>query len=86
MQLRNGTVVGPNINQTQMRPLFEEGVRLVFKKWTALALAVENQWGGSNSAERAELLFQDCLDWFYSKKGVQKGLIVLRHDGGRHPN
>ncbi|GLC45758.1 hypothetical protein PLESTB_000501800 [Pleodorina starrii] len=68
MQLRNGTVVGQNILQPQSRPLFEEGARLIFSKWTALALAVENQWGGSNSAEKADLLLQDCLDWFYKKR------------------
>ncbi|EFJ43017.1 hypothetical protein VOLCADRAFT_96752 [Volvox carteri f. nagariensis] len=68
MQLRNGTVVAQNVLQLQSRPLFEEGARLIFSKWTALALAVENQWGGSNSAEKADLLLHDCLDWFYNKR------------------
>ncbi|GFR41430.1 hypothetical protein Agub_g2118, partial [Astrephomene gubernaculifera] len=68
MQLRNGTVVGQTTLQPQFRPLFEEGVRLVFSKWTALTLAVQNQWGGANSAEKAEVLFRDCLDWFYKKR------------------
>ncbi|KAG2446214.1 hypothetical protein HXX76_000806 [Chlamydomonas incerta] len=68
MQLRNGHVVGQNILPVQSRPAFEEGVRLIFAKWTALALAVENQWGGGNSQEKAEGLFQDCLDWFYKKR------------------
>lgn len=69
MQLRNGHIVGQNILPVQGRPAFEEGVRLIFAKWTALALAVENQWGGGNSKEKAELLYQDCLDWFYKKRG-----------------
>ncbi|GIL72313.1 hypothetical protein Vretimale_3990 [Volvox reticuliferus] len=68
MQLRNGMVVGQNMLPPQGRPLFEEGVRLIFSKWTALALAVENQWGGSKSAEKADLLLNDCLDWFYQKR------------------
>eukprot|EP00198_Chlamydomonas_reinhardtii_P013390 XP_001702727.1 predicted protein [Chlamydomonas reinhardtii] len=68
MQLRNGHIVGQNILPVQGRPAFEEGVRLIFAKWTALALAVENQWGGGNSKEKAELLYQDCLDWFYKKR------------------
>ena len=71
MELRNGTVVGQNILPVASRPAFEEGVRLLFSKWTALALAVENQWGGANSAEKAELLFQDCISWFYSKRGAR---------------
>ncbi|KXZ56135.1 hypothetical protein GPECTOR_1g114 [Gonium pectorale] len=68
MQLRNGTVVGQNILPVQGRPLFEEGARLIFAKWTALALAVENQWGGSNSSEKANDLLLDSLDWFYRRK------------------
>ncbi|GLI68605.1 hypothetical protein VaNZ11_013077, partial [Volvox africanus] len=68
MQLRNGTVVGQSMLSPLNRPLFEEGVRLIFAKWTALALAVENQWGGSNSAGKADLLLNDCLDWFYNKR------------------
>ncbi len=70
MQLRNGTVVGANQLPVQARPLFEEGVKLVFSKWTALALAVENQWGGANSVEKADILYRDCLDWFYKNRGA----------------
>ncbi|KAG2497886.1 hypothetical protein HYH03_004152 [Edaphochlamys debaryana] len=57
-----------NILPQQARPLFEEGARLLFRKWTALTLAVENQWGGTNSAEKAEALFHDCMEWFYKKR------------------
>lgn len=70
MELRSGTVVGQNFLSPSARPLFEEGARLVFAKWTALALAVENQWGGASSADKAEMLLQDSLQWFYHKKGV----------------
>ncbi len=70
MELRNGTVVGQNILPTASRPAVEEGERLLFTKWTALALAVENQWGGANSTEKAEILYQDCIHWFYSKRGA----------------
>lgn len=69
MQLRSGTIVGQNFLPPQNRPLFEEGARLLFAKWTALQLAVANQWGGTNSAEKAELLLRDCLEWFYRKRG-----------------
>lgn len=69
------------------RPVFEEGVRQVFLRWTALRLAVENEWGGASSAEKAQLLMGDVLEWFYRKKG-RPGLPGARrglHEGWRPP-
>ena len=51
------------------RPLFEEGLALVLRRWTALSLAVEHGWGGPQSAARAEELFANLLEWFYTSKG-----------------
>ncbi|KIY92516.1 hypothetical protein MNEG_15446 [Monoraphidium neglectum] len=50
------------------RPAFEEGVTAVFTQWTALCLAVENEWGGPLSVDKANQIIQDVLDWFYDKK------------------
>ncbi|GMH40974.1 hypothetical protein BSKO_08884 [Bryopsis sp. KO-2023] len=44
--------------------LFEEGVGIAMSRWTALSLAVENQWGGRNSKEKAEQIVEDVLYWF----------------------
>lgn len=44
--------------------LFEEGVEIVLSKWTALCLAVDNQWGGSSSREKAEQIWEDVVYWF----------------------
>lgn len=52
-----------------VRPAFEEGVSLICSNWTALGLAVENEWGGRNSREKADQLIADTRAWFYSKKG-----------------
>jgi pre-rRNA-processing protein TSR2 len=49
--------------------LFEEGVRYLFAQWTALCLAVENQWGGPTSAEKQQWLLKESINWFYSNKG-----------------
>ena len=46
-----------------------EGIRQIFSRWTALCLAVEQQWGGGSSAEKARSLHEEILDWFYSRKG-----------------
>lgn len=68
MELRNGTLVG----QTSLRPdcarAFEEGIRLVFSRWTALVLAVENQWGGPESEAKREHLVQETLRYFLKHK------------------
>lgn len=72
MELRSGAVVGAHLLPPQARPAFEEGVRLYFQRWTALTLAVENQWGGASSAEKANWLLQETIQWFYKNKGAQK--------------
>lgn len=41
----------------------------VFTQWTALCLAVENQWGGAHSVDKANAVIQDVIDWFYARKG-----------------
>ena len=52
------------------RPLFEEGLALVLRRWTALSLAVEHGWGGPQSAAKAEELYANLLEWFYTCKGA----------------
>ncbi|GLJ49531.1 hypothetical protein SUGI_1050130 [Cryptomeria japonica] len=42
---------------------FEEGVRLVFSRWTALQMAVQNEWGGRTSAQKAHQLTVDVVAW-----------------------
>ena len=72
MQLRNGAIAGgsPGVLPPHVRPAFEEGVRLVLGRWTALALAVENEWGGPASAQKAEQLLADVLQWFHNNRGA----------------
>eukprot|EP00892_Ulva_mutabilis_P012337 jgi/Ulvmu1/9476/UM052_0045.1 len=68
MDLRSGSKVGAGILRSAHRPQFEEGVNLVLKKWTALQLAVENQWGGRDSTEKADDMYNEILEWFYKRK------------------
>lgn len=42
---------------------------MIFERWTALNLAVENEWGGQDSKQKAQALFAETLQWFYRKKG-----------------
>lgn len=69
MALRSGQVVGSHLLPPQAQPAFEEGIKLLFRRWTALTLAVENQWGGVNSADKANYLVEDTIEWFRLNKG-----------------
>ncbi|CAK9318082.1 unnamed protein product [Citrullus colocynthis] len=49
-------------------PLFQEGIGLVLSRWSALQLAVENEWGGRDSRHKVELLCSDIFTWFTQDK------------------
>ena len=68
MELRSQTA-GRTVLQAEARPAFEDGTALLFSQWTALELAVENEWGGRSSRQKADQLIAEALDWFYSRKG-----------------
>ena len=72
MRLRSGGVVGGTKQQLTpaQRDLFEEGLALVFERWTALCLAVDQQWGGQGSADKAQDLYLDVLEWFDKGHGA----------------
>ena len=71
MELRSGIYKGLHgVLPQQARPQFEEGVNLLFSRWTALCLAIDNEWGGRNSREKAEHIYNDVLHWFYNHKGA----------------
>ena len=80
MNLRSGTVVGAHILRPEHRPAFEEGVKQLFMRWTALCLAVEQQWGGQSSAQKGDSLLHEVIHWFYSKKGeTASSGSLMRH-------
>jgi hypothetical protein len=47
----------------------EEGIRLCFNRWTALQLAVENEWGGRSSRQKVQKLQADVLTFFVHSRG-----------------
>ena len=51
---------------------FEEGTNSIFRQWTALELAVHNQWGGPESEEKASFLIKEVLELFGGKKQIYK--------------
>eukprot|EP00252_Welwitschia_mirabilis_P017011 TRINITY_DN37825_c0_g1_i1.p1 TRINITY_DN37825_c0_g1~~TRINITY_DN37825_c0_g1_i1.p1 ORF type:complete len:212 (-),score=65.42 TRINITY_DN37825_c0_g1_i1:237-872(-) len=42
---------------------FEQGVTLIFSQWTALQMAIQNEWGGRNSREKSQQLVSDIVAW-----------------------
>lgn len=75
MVLRRDVLVGGGQRRVELppqaRPVFEEGCALIFTRWTALQLGVQNEWGGSSSAQKANELLQDVIGWFYNTKGAR---------------
>ena len=70
MELRSGIYKGVHgVLRHTYRPQFEEGVNLLFSHWTALCLAIDQEWGGPTSRQKAEQLYQDVLRWFYAHTG-----------------
>uniref|UniRef100_A0A0E0LWQ2 Pre-rRNA-processing protein TSR2 homolog n=1 Tax=Oryza punctata TaxID=4537 RepID=A0A0E0LWQ2_ORYPU len=59
-----------------------EGIGLVFARWTALQMAVENQWGGRDSRAKADQLAESILSWFANSKGKHyyEDLVDMMYD------
>lgn len=53
-----------------------QGAQLVFSRWTALQMAVQYEWGGPDSQEKYEWLFDETIDLF-SKRGTKIDLDDL---------
>ncbi len=49
----------------------------MFRQWTALELAVHNQWGGPNSAQHADELVNNIMDLFDTAEKIYKDDVSL---------
>lgn len=69
----NGVGNGQNVLSKQLSaeslPIFQEGICLILSRWSALQLAVENEWGGRGSRQLADQLGSDIFSWFTQSKG-----------------
>uniref|UniRef100_A0A0C9S8H4 TSA: Wollemia nobilis Ref_Wollemi_Transcript_4460_1009 transcribed RNA sequence n=1 Tax=Wollemia nobilis TaxID=56998 RepID=A0A0C9S8H4_9CONI len=59
----NGGPPQPQTLSAEGLSKFEEGVGLLFSRWTALQMAVQNEWGGRSSAQKAQQLQADIVAW-----------------------
>ncbi|KAL4184457.1 hypothetical protein AMTRI_Chr10g225700 [Amborella trichopoda] len=60
----NGVRGTPQPLSAETLSLFTEGVGLVLSRWTALQMAVENEWGGRASLQNLQKLSTDLVSWF----------------------
>ncbi|XVF57300.1 hypothetical protein PTKIN_Ptkin06aG0194200 [Pterospermum kingtungense] len=49
-------------------PIFQEGIGLILSRWSALTAAVENEWGGRDSRDKANAICSDVLSFFTQSK------------------
>ena len=78
MQTRSATIIASRHPDTFKN--LRIGVQSIFRQWTALELAVVNQWGGPNSSQHAESLFNAVIDSFNTAERVYKDDISLLLD------
>jgi hypothetical protein len=50
-------------------PAFREGLAGLLARWTALQLAILNEWGGAESAQKGDAACDELADWFLRRKG-----------------
>ncbi|AQK64047.1 Pre-rRNA-processing protein TSR2 [Zea mays] len=73
---------GPGPISAEAEAALGEAIRLVFGRWTALQMAVENQWGGRDSRAKADQLGESILFWFCRTKGPYyfEDLVDMMYD------
>ena len=50
-------------------PAFREGLAGILARWTALQLAITNEWGGADSVQKGNEAVEELCDWFLKRKG-----------------
>ena len=49
---------------------FKEGLAGLLNRWTALQLAITNEWGGAESVQKGEAMREELEDWFLRRRGA----------------
>jgi hypothetical protein len=62
----------------QFKDAFVQGFGSIFRQWTALELAVHNEWGGPQSAEKANDLMNQVMAIFDDPKRIFKDVRQQR--------
>lgn len=66
---QSGPAKGPSGHLSEEgAALYHQGVGLVLARWTALQLAIHNEWGGPSSHLKAQQLHNDIFHWMLQSK------------------
>lgn len=60
----------PRALTAEAMPVFSEGTYLILSRWSALRMAVDNEWGGRDSSQKADQLTSDIISWFTQSRGT----------------
>ena len=74
MALRSGRSTSAAVPRLSGRQVEDFGrcVAAIFRRWTALQLAVENEWGGPASKQKAEELKDNVLEWLLEEGAKER--------------
>ncbi|KAL6005239.1 hypothetical protein ACLOJK_005801 [Asimina triloba] len=68
----DGGGAGPSLSQqshtSESLSALSDGLWLVLSRWTALQMAVQNEWGGRDSRQKLDQLFSDVVSYFRDSK------------------
>lgn len=56
---------------------FGDGINMVLHRWAALRMAVENEWGGRGSLQKAQELGQNLFNFLSQSKGILRNSIIV---------
>lgn len=65
------------LRHPQCDEIFQQALHSIFRQWTALNLAITNQWGGPNSHEKANLLLNDIMHMFQGPEKIYKDVSLI---------
>lgn len=58
-------LTGEAVNQLR------EGIDLLLGRWSALQMAIQNEWGGRDTRQKAQQLGVDVYNWLIRPAGIQ---------------
>lgn len=68
--IEDGLVQLSSPDQSLSSPLLDpERISVLLSRWSALTMAVQNQWGGPDSFKKYQLLVSDIASWFSQPSG-----------------
>ena len=56
--------------EQQAWAIFGNSVKVVFESWTSLRLAIENNWGGGDSIQKATAFLEEVIQMFKARRSV----------------